>query len=192
MKNRDDVYLAQLRDYYAAHGVLPSFSGIARLVGLKSTSAVSVMVSRLKELGFLASTADRRLQPGSRFFDRLQADVAVPAGQPQGIQDVAANAAAIDRYLIDEPSRTVLVLVKGDSMVEAGLFSGDTAVVKRGAPARPGDIVLARIDGEFTFKYLAQDKRGFYLRPGNQKYPDIRPQEELEIFGRVSGSFRKY
>lgn len=192
MKNKDAVYLDQLRDYYAAHNVLPSFSGIARLVGLKTTSAVSVMVRRLKEARFLASTADKRLQPGPRFFERLQSDVAVPAGMPQSLQDVIANTVAIDRYLIDEPSRTLLIPVSGDSMLDAGLFSGDTAIVKRDVPTQAGDIVLARIDGEYTFKYLAKDKQGFYLKPGNQAYSDIRPREELEIFGRVSGSFRKY
>lgn len=192
MRNQDARYLDQLRDYYAKHGVLPSFSGIGRLVGLKSTSAVSVMVSRLKEERFLASTADRRLQPGSRFFERSSVEVAVPAGVPQDAQEVMTDAVAIDRLLIDEPSRTVLIPVKGDSMERAGLLSGDTVVVKRGAPARSGDIVVARVDGEFTVKFLAEDNKGFYLKPGNEAYSDIRPSDELNIFGRVTGSFRRY
>lgn len=192
MRNQDATYLDQLRDYYAESGVLPSFSEIARLVGLKTTSAVSVMVARLKEAGFLASTASRRLQPGPRFFERGKVGVTVPAGMPQGAQDVTIDSIVIDRHLIDEPSRTLLVPVKGDSMLLAGLMSGDTVIVKRGAPSQLGDIVVARVDGEFTIKYLAKDRDGFYLKPGNDAYPDIRPSDELEIFGRVTGSFRKY
>jgi SOS-response transcriptional repressor LexA len=77
-------------------------------------------------------------------------------------------------------------------MVAAGLLPGDTVVVKRGAPAKAGDIVVARVDGEFTVKYLAQGRSGFYLKPGNVEFDDIRPKDELEIVGRVTGSFRKY
>lgn len=69
MKNRDHEYLDRLRDYYAKHHVLPSFATIASLVGLRTTSAVSSMVMRLKREGYLESSPDRRLQPGPRFFE---------------------------------------------------------------------------------------------------------------------------
>lgn len=69
---------------------------------------------------------------------------------------------------------------------------GDIVIVKKGAPSQPGDIVVAIVDNEFTVKYLAQDKRGFYLKPGNKTYPIIRAKDHLEVFGLVVGSFRKY
>ncbi len=192
MRNRDTAYLNLLRDYYAKHGVFPSFSGIATLVGLNTTSAVSAMVGRLKEAGFVASTSDKRLQPGSRFFERNQVDMAVRAGIPEGAQDVSSDPVVIDRLLIDEPSRTVLIPVKGESMRDAGLLDGDTVVVKRGAPTKTGDIVVAMVDGEFTVKYLANDGTNYYLKPGNELFDDIRPSKELELFGRVTGCVRKY
>lgn len=191
MKNRDQEHLDKLRDYYAEHRVLPSFSVIAKLVGLKTTSAVSVMVGRMKEAGILDAAPDRRLQPGKRFFEREVLDN-VQAGMPQPANEPGIEALNIDSYLIDNPSRSVLLTVKGDSMVEAGLMSGDTVVVKKGAPGRPGDIVVAIVDGEYTVKYLAQDKRGFFLKPGNKTYPNIRAKDHLEVFGLVVGSFRKY
>jgi repressor LexA len=77
-------------------------------------------------------------------------------------------------------------------MIDAGLMPGDTVIVKKGAPATPGDIVVAIVDNEFTVKYLAQDKQSFYLRPGNTAYSPIRAKDHLEIFGLVVGSFRKY
>jgi len=58
-----------LRGYYAKHHVLPSFATIAKLIGLRTTSAVSAMVTRLKKEGYLESSPDRRLQPGPRFFE---------------------------------------------------------------------------------------------------------------------------
>lgn len=191
MKNQDSVYLEKLRDYYAEHRVFPSFSGIAKLIGLGTTSAVSVMVGRLKEAGFLDSAPDKRLQPGPHFFDRPVADT-VNAGLPQPSNDVGVEGLNVDSFLIDNPSRTVLLTVKGDSMVDAGLLPGDTVIVKRGAPHQVGSIVVAKVDQEYTVKYLARDKRGFYLKPGNDAYPPIHPKNDLDIFGVVTGSFRKY
>lgn len=191
MKNRDDQYLAKLRDYYSEHRVLPSFGLIAKLVGLRTTSAVAAMVNRMKVTEHLESGPDRRLQPGKRFFDRHLAD-SVCAGLPAPANDILPEGFNIDAHLIELPSRTVLLTVKGDSMVEAGLLAGDIVVVKKGAPANVGDIVVAIVDRQCTVKFLAKDEVGFYLRPGNRAYPDIRPTDSLELFGVVVGQFRKY
>lgn len=190
--SKDIQYLAQLRDYYARHRVLPSFSSIARLVGLKTTSAVSAMVGRLKAAGYLDSTPDKRLQPGKRFFERECLD-AVRAGLPAPANEAPADAFTLDEHLIPIPSRTVMLTVKGDSMKDAGLMPGDTVLVLKGAPTKPGDIVVAVVDNEFTVKYLEADKKGeFFLKAGNVAYPPIRPRESLELYGKVIGSFRKY
>lgn len=191
MNNRDPDYLAALRDYYAEHHVLPSYKAIGNLIGLASTSAVHALVQRLKKEGFVDSAPDKRLTPGKRFFEREVLD-SVRAGLPQPANGALPEAMNIDDYLIENPSRTVLLTVKGDSMTDAGLMPGDTVIVKKGAPAKPGDIVVAIVDGEYTVKYLAHDKTGFYLKPGNKNYSDICANDHLEIFGLVVGSFRKY
>lgn len=191
MYSRDDQYLAKLRDYYAQHRVLPSFGTVAKLLGLSTTSAVAAMVKRMKATGHLESAPDRRLRPGRRFFERPLADT-VCAGLPQPANDVLPESFNIDAHLIDLPSRTVLLAVKGDSMADAGLLSGDIVIVKKGAPADVGDIVVAIVDRECTVKFLAKDGAGFYLRPGNSAYPEIRPTDSLELFGVVVGQFRKY
>ena len=189
--NKDPEYLVKLQDYYAEHRILPSFSGIGTLVGMKSKSAVSTMIGRLIVAGYLAYAPDRRIQPGKKFFERTIVGT-IQAGQPRPASDTQADTCSIDEYLIDTPSRAVLLSVKGDSMFEAGILPGDTVIVKKGAPAKQGDIVVAIVDNEFTVKYLAQDKAGFYLQPGNKEYPNIRPQDHLEIYGLVVGAFRKY
>lgn len=191
MINRDVEYLGRLQDYYAEHGVIPSFSLIASLVGLKTTSAVSVLVSRLKVSGHLAATPERRLTPGLRFFERPLADT-ITAGNPAPSNDLRSDVVSIDRHLIQKPSHSVLLSIRGDSMVDAGLLDRDTIVVIKGAPYQVNDIVVAIVDNAFTVKYLAHDKSGYYLRAGNKAYPPIRAKDHLEIFGRVTGSFRKY
>jgi len=65
-------------------------------------------------------------------------------------------------------------------------------VVKRRAPTQPSDVVVAIVKHEFTVRYLAHDHKGFFLKPGNPAYAPLRTSEELEIYGRVVASFRKY
>jgi repressor LexA len=187
----DPDYLAQLQDYYARHGVLPSYARIGELVGLRSKSSVSALVGRLSQAGYLQHTPGRRLAPTEAFFSRAVVDT-VRAGQPQAANDPGLDGLAIDSYLVQKPSRTVLMKVKGDSMIDAGLQEGDHLVIDRGGVAKAGDIVVAIVDNQFTVKYLAQDTRGFYLKPGNIAYPVIRPQGQLDIYGVVTGSFRRY
>lgn len=189
--SQDAAYLAQLQDYYARHRVFPPYSGIGELLGLRSKSSVAALVARLRLEGFLEATPDRRLKPGPRFFERTLAE-SVRAGFPQAADDSVRDSLTIDEYLIEHPSRTVLVRVKGDSMVDAGIHPGDIAVVERTHTARPGDLVVAIVDDEFTLKRLARDREGFLLLPANPAYPPIRPKGSLELFGVVVGIIRKY
>ena len=98
----------------------------------------------------------------------------------------------IDVFLIPRPSNTVLVKIRGDSMIEAGIFDGDIAIVEKRHAANLGDKVVAIVDGEYTLKTLAKDKQGFLLQPENASYAPIRPLEGLEIYGVMVGLIRKY
>lgn len=191
MKNRDCQHLAKLRDYYARHGVLPSFSGIANILGFKATSAVACMMERLKPEGYFSTTPEGRLQPGPRFFEYTVVNT-VQAGAPQPLNDVTPYSTRIDERLVKVPSMTVLAKVKGESMLEAGLMPGDTVIVEREREPNLGDVVVAIIDGETTIKYWAKDSGGFYLRAGNREFKDRWPRESLTVYGVVVGSFRAY
>jgi repressor LexA len=188
----DGQYLAKLRDYYARHRVLPSYSRIGSLVGLSSKASVAEMVTRLKSEGFLESSPDRRLKPGRRFFERAVAE-SVRAGSPAPAADTSLpETVTIDEHLIPNPSRTVLVKVKGDSMIDAGICDGDTVIVEKRFSANVGDIVVAIIDDEFTLKRYDREQGRVVLRPENKAYPVIRPRGNAEIFGVVVGLFRTY
>lgn len=188
----DGQYLSRLQDYYARHRVLPSYARIGTLVGLNSKASVAGLVLRLKAEGFVQSTPDRRLKPGRRFFERAVAE-SVQAGLPTPVPDVIApDTITIDEHLIPNPSKTVLVKVKGDSMIDAGIREGDLVVVEKRGSAYVGDIVVAIIDNDFTLKRLHKERGRVVLKPENKAYPVIRPKDDLEIFGVVIGQFRKY
>jgi repressor LexA len=77
-------------------------------------------------------------------------------------------------------------------MINAGIHSGDLAVVERRSQANPGEVVVAVVDDEFTLKTLGRDKDGYHLLPANPDFPIIRPNGKLEIFGVLVGLVRKY
>lgn len=188
----DHEHLAALQCYYAQHRVLPSYSRLMEILGYASKSAVKKALERLETAGMLERTPDGDWAPSERFFDRVIASHPVPAGMPVSADSVAHEEITIDRFLIRQPAETVLIRVKGDSMVGAGIHDGDLAVVERRPDATLGDIVVAIVDDQFTLKTLARDKDGFHLLPANPNYPVIRPSGKLEIFGVLVGLVRKY
>ena len=188
----DINYLGVLQDYYAEHKTLPSFSTVASMLGFKSKNAVTALVARFKLQGYLESAPDRRLKPGKRFFERVLAESTVQAGFPSPAASDNSDTLSIDDYLIEKPSKTVLITVKGESMIDAGIVPDDVVIVEKRQLANIGDIVVAIVDNEFTLKTLGREGGEFVLYPANKAFPVIRPEGKLEIFGVVVGQFRKY
>jgi repressor LexA len=185
-------YLEKLQDYYAEHRVIPSYSVLATLWGVSAKSWVAECVKRFEEAGYLDWTPDKQLKPGRRFFERRVADAPVQAGLPNpAIAEGYDFVSSIDEMLVRVPSKTQLLRVKGDSMVDAGIHEGDYLVVERQHHANVGEIVVAIVDNEFTVKYLERERNEFVLKPANKAYPVIRPRGRLEIFGVVAGLTRR-
>ena len=184
------AYLEKLQDYYAEHKVIPSYSVLASLWGISAKSWVSECVKRFEEAGYLDWTPDRQLKPGARFFERRLADSAVQAGLPNPAIADGYDLVTLDDWLVKVPSKTTLVRVKGDSMIEAGIHEGDLLVVEVQPNANLGDIVVAIVDNEFTVKFLAKERNEFVLKPANKAYPVLRPKA-FEIFGVMAGLARR-
>jgi repressor LexA len=194
--NHDSQHLAALQDYYARHRLIPSYSAISALLGFSAKTAAAALVTRLEAAGYLRRTPDRRLTPTERFFERPRSVASVRAGLPEAALDTSADMVTLDSLLVHKPSQTFFVPIKGDSMCEAGLLEGDTAICEQGKAPRPGDIVVAVVNDELTIKTLIQENLGkqgkrLVLKPENPAYPILRP-DPLEIIGVVTGSFRSY
>lgn len=189
--NRDPNHLAVLQDYYARHRLIPSYSAISTLLGFSAKNAAAMLVGRLEEAGYLSRTPDKRLTPTARFFERPRSLAFVRAGMPEAATDTSADMVSLDALLVKTPSLTFFVPIKGDSMMDAGLLEGDTAICERRQRANPGDIVVAFVGNELTIKTLAKERDRLVLKPGNKAYPVLRP-DPLEILGVVTGSFRSY
>ena len=87
----------------------------------------------------------------------------------------------LQEYLIQHPSATFCVRVTGDSMQNAGIFSGDVMVVDRALEPQNNSIVLAVLDGEFTVKRIQKEENSLYLKPENENFKSIKITEEMDF-----------
>jgi DNA polymerase V len=112
---------------------------------------------------------------------------AVAAGFPSPAADYDEPGIDLSRQLIDHPAATFLVRVAGDSMTGRGIDDGDELVVDRSLDPRPGDVVVALVDGEFTVKTFDPGPPA-HLVPANPDYPVIplAGREDAEIWGVVT------
>lgn len=122
--------------------------------------------------------------------------VRVTCGFPSPAEDFYGSQDVLDlnQRVVRNPVATFYVEADtGTSMVEFGIFPGDTLVVDRSLTARPGDIVMVNWEGGFTVKQLRLRAGRFELHSGNPaNAPIVVPEDvELDVWGVVTWSFRK-
>ena len=172
------------------------------------TTVIRVPVNTVKTIkNFISTlTKEHSLQIHVGFSDLIQFVQAkqyiafplyaskVAAGFPSPADDHVEQRLNPSDYLVENDAATFFVRVKGDSMIEAGIFDNDVLVIDRSKTQQTGDIVLAMLDGEFTVKILEQSEEGVNLIPANRDYPsiEIKKEQSLEIWGVVTGSMRKF
>jgi DNA polymerase V len=109
---------------------------------------------------------------------------AVPAGFPSPATDYCERKLDLNELCIKKPAATYFVRAQGDSMIDAGIFSGDVIVVDRSIDAAHGDIVIASFNGEFLIKKLETNPTTRLVPMNSEHDPiDIPEGADLEIFG---------
>ena len=118
----------------------------------------------------------------------------VSAGFPSPADDYTEENIDLNEHLISNPFSTFFLRVKGDSMINAGIKDNDLIIVDKSLIAKPGDIVIAMIDGEFTIKRLSIKNDELYLKAENNNYPDFRFKNhiDVQIWGVVIYSIHSY
>jgi DNA polymerase V len=114
--------------------------------------------------------------------------VAVSAGFPSPAEDYIEGQIDLNLHLIKNPAATFLVKATGDSMLGAGIHSGDVLVVDRSLEPTQNKIVIAVLNGELTVKRIRYERKQVYLMPENPAYPAISMNEgmELQVWGVVT------
>ena len=198
-----------------ADGVSPSFEEMKEALNLRSKSGVHRLINALEERSFI-----RRLPNRARALEVLRLPDAMAPVRPRAgaamMPEPANDAVQVplhgriaaglpvealesDRMLavpaaLLGPGDHYALEVSGDSMVEAGIFDGDYALVRRCEDARDGDIVVALIDdAEATLKYLRREKGMVRLDPANSSHqPQRYRPEQVRVQGRLAGLLRRY
>ena len=118
----------------------------------------------------------------------------VSAGFPSPADDHIEENIDLNEHLISNPFSTFFLRVKGDSMINAGIKDKDLIIVDKSLIAKPGNIIIAMIDGEFTMKRLSIKNNELYLKAENHNYPDFRFKNhiDVQIWGVVIYSIHSY
>jgi DNA polymerase V len=116
----------------------------------------------------------------------------VQAGFPSPAEDYVDATLDLNEFMIDRPSATYFVRVSGDSMINAGINSGDILIVDRSKTAHHGAIVVAQVDNDFTVKRLQYDNGKVNLCPENDAFKTITiADDQLVTMGVVTGVVRR-
>jgi len=181
-----------LREFVRRERRMPGYGEMLELFGYRSKNAVFGLLRRLAESGHLAKNRAGKLAPTGRLTGHVRLLGLVQAGFPSPAEEELLDTMSLDEFLIRRPEATFLLKVTGDSMLEAGIHPGDMVLVERGTAPKPGDIVVAQVDDEWTLKYYQKDRQGVRLEPANAKYEVIRPKRSLTVGGIVRAVVRKY
>jgi len=205
-------------------GISPSFEEMKDALDLKSKSGVHRLISALEERGFIRRLPNRARaleilrQPDDVTASRpasgkvLELTKAKSTLVREAANDVieiplhgriAAGSpieALEDSQILPVPAALLgagehyALEVSGDSMIEAGIFDGDFALIRKTNTARDGEIIVALVRGEeATLKYLHRENGMVRLDPANAAYaPQVYGPDEVEVQGRLAGLLRRY
>ncbi|MEK7063491.1 MAG: S24 family peptidase [Patescibacteria group bacterium] len=182
----------RILEFYETHRRMPSYSEMAILCNLKSKSSAFELAGKMVREGVLAKDRKTGSLVPRKNYRELPFVGLVQAGFPAPTEEEMTDTVSLDEYLVEHRERTYLMRATGDSMIDAGIHSGDMLIVERRTEAPAGSIVIALVDGDRTMKYLRKKGSQFYLEAANDKYPDIYPEGKLEIEAVVKAVVRKY
>ena len=189
--------LEYIKDEILHKGYPPAVREICQAVNLKSTSSVHSHLETLEKNGYIRRdpTKPRAIEIIDDNFNLTRREVVnvpiigqVAAGQPLLAVENIENYFPIPTEFMPN-AETFMLKVKGDSMINAGIFNGDKILVQKQSDAQNGDIVVALVDDSATVKTFYKEDGHFRLQPENDTMDPIIVNE-CSILGKVFGIMR--
>ena len=187
--NKAELIMDYVNTFIQENGYSPSVREIGAAVGLRSTASVSYHLQALQEKGLLQA-------PGGKGRKRALVTGVRPGQIPVvGVVTAGMPILAVENQEgslpWDEPGCFAL-RVRGDSMINAGIFDGDQVLVKQQPTAENGDIVVALVEDSATVKTFYKEEGYYRLQPENDTMDPIIITGEIQILGKVFGVMRFY
>lgn len=185
MTSKQEKLLNFISEYIKENGYSPSIREIAKNLGVKSPSAVKVMIDRLEKSGYLnrSTGVARSLMPAvsSKGVPVLGHIV---AGVPVTAEENIEGYIQIDG-LIKHSDNLFFLIVDGYSMKDKGILPGDYVLIKPTNNINNGQIGVFRINGEVTLKTYNRNSDGIFLLPANDSFSPIQVSEDddFEVIG---------
>ena len=195
-KSKEEIQaliIAFIKERIDTVGYPPSVREICKAIGFKSTSSVHAHLKALEKEGLLRrDTAKPRAielrdTPKGRAVPLVGK---VTAGQPILAQQNVEEEIILPISIADSGDLFAL-RIEGESMIEAGILSGDIVIVREQASAENGDIVVAMIDDEATVKRIYYESECVRLQPENSAFQPIYTRE-VTVLGRIVALLREY
>lgn len=192
--------LEYMKNEIINRGFPPSVREICEAVNLKSTSSVHSHLETLEKNGYIHRdpTKPRAIEIVDDNFNLARRETVnvpilgkVAAGEPLlAVENVEGYFPILSEYM---PNReTFMLVVQGDSMINAGIFSGDYVVVEKREDAENGDTIVALVDDSATVKTFYKENGHIRLQPENDTMSPIlvHPDQFFHVLGKVIGVFR--
>lgn len=190
--------LEYIKNEILNRGFPPAVREICEAVNLKSTSSVHSHLETLEKNGYIRRdpTKPRAIEIIDDNFNLTRREVVnvpivgrVAAGEPILAVENIENYFPIPAEFMPNV-QTFMLTVKGDSMINAGIFDGDQILVQQQNTARNGEMVVALVDDSATVKTYYKEDGYYRLQPENNTMDPIIVHGELQILGKVIGVFR--
>lgn len=200
ISKKQSEILEYIKNEILNRGFPPSVREICEAVNLKSTSSVHSHLETLEKNGYIRRdpTKPRAIEIVDDNFNLVRRETVnvpiigkVAAGQPLlAVENVEGYFPIPSEYMPN--NKTFILVVQGDSMVNAGIFNGDYVVVEQQPTAENGQKVVALVDDSATVKTFYKEDGYIRLQPENDAMEPIivEPDQTFQILGRVIGVFR--
>jgi repressor LexA len=200
LTEKQEALLQFIEDYQLEHGGSPTIREMREHFGVSSDNSILKQLNALKEKGYIQKDdTPRGIKILSSVKERLSSSELklpllgmVPAGGPVLTEEYIERWIKVSDDIVYKAKDSFLLRVKGDSMVDAGIFEDDILVVCASLEPRIYDIVVALVDNQNTVKRYMKEGGKVYLKPENPRYENIYPEGELCVQGVVTGLLRFY
>jgi len=187
---RQQEILDFIRDQQDLRGMTPSVAEIQERFAFASPNAVTSHLQALERKGFLLREPNkaRGLVLADSYRDKAMVEIpiygTIPAGPASDERQQADGCISVDVETLRLPkgARVFALKVRGESMIGAGILSGDVVILEFREP-RNGEVVAALIDGETTLKRYVVQRGKPFLKAENPRFTDLIPAQELVIQG---------